>query len=89
VPGDDWEAFLAELRDIGVDRRIRPIDADGIVFGAGEGGFGKRQRRGNIPIGGARIADDFAGVAEVLAIVEDARLRQPVHRMVLHRLQSR
>ena len=49
VPGDDREAFLAELGDVGVDRRIGPIDADGVVLGAGERRFGERQRGREYP----------------------------------------
>ena len=75
-----------ELADEGEDRGIGTVDADRIELGARDGGFGERQRAGDVPVGGARIADDLAGVAELLALIEEALLHQAVDRVVAHRL---
>ena len=45
VPGDDRDALLAELADVGEDRRAGPVDGDGTELGAGERGLGERDAR--------------------------------------------
>ncbi len=70
----------------GIDVRTRTVDGDRAEIGAGEGGLGERDRRGDVVVGRARIADDLALVAELLALGEEARLHQPMDRMVAHRL---